>query len=93
MRARNIIEKLLVESGPEIRTLKDAKKQLEGAEKAAALEAGCVWHFTDKPTCAIYKSEIRGVTWYWSTTHRCYQADRTLKAAIKAWHEVVEPSA
>jgi hypothetical protein len=35
---------------------------------------------------------VNGAVWYVSNTHRVYQADKNLKAAIKKFIEVVEPS-
>lgn len=79
MNARDIVDQLL-ESGPEFKTLKVNQKKLSDEERD---EAG------DAP---IKKSVINGTVWYWSNTHRCYQARRTLKAAVAAYWKIVEPS-
>jgi YHS domain-containing protein len=54
-----------------------------------------VWPFGKKgaDSPAVHKAVVKGKTWYWSSTHRCYQVDSTVKAAIKSFHKVVEPSA
>jgi hypothetical protein len=87
-------ESVSLEESPEFKTLKDNKVDLEDAERKEAMDAGCVWNFSHhaKPSCAIWKSVVRGKTYYGSNTHRCYQAHSTLKAAIKSFHDVVEPS-
>jgi hypothetical protein len=79
---------------PECSTLKDHAVKLDPEERAAVMKAGAVWHFGKGGAAspAVKKSVVRGKTWYWSATHRCYQADPTLKAAIKSFHDVVEPS-
>lgn len=90
----SVLESMLSET-PEFPTLKDNKVDMEDAEKQEAIKAGCTWnHGKDgSPTCAIWKAKVNGKIWYGSNTHRCYQAHSTLKAAIKSWHDVVEPSA
>ncbi len=77
--AWDIVERLLQEA-PEIKTLKANLKKLDDHEREAAGEA------------PIKKSVVNGKTWYWSTTHRCYQARPTLKAAVNAYWKIVEPS-
>jgi hypothetical protein len=89
---RNFI--LAEERRSEFAILKASRKPLEGDEKAKAMKAGCVWHFTGHPTCAIWKgTDTAGKSWYVSNTHRAYSKDKTLDQAIKRWHNYVEPSA
>lgn len=68
-------------------TLKKGKIKLEPEEREQAIKAGAVWHpgNRDEPVCAIWKSVVRGKTWYGCNTHRCYQAKPTLKGAIAAF--------
>lgn len=89
----NPTEALLVET-PQIKTLKDNQQPLEPTERSQVLQAGAVWHqgIGGDKSPAIKKSIVDGQTWYWSNTHRVYQADKTLKAAIRSFHDVVEPS-
>lgn len=77
--AQQLAEQLLHES-PEFKTLKANTRTLTPEERQAAGEA------------AIRKSVVKGKTWYWSATHRCYQVRPTLKAAITAYWKIVEPS-
>ena len=94
MSTREYIDNLF-EKGPELKTLKDNKVKLEPEEREEAIKAGAVWHHgpNGEPTCAIWKAVVNGKTWYGCNTHRCYQVKSTLKAAIRAYHDVVEPSA
>lgn len=93
MNASDIVTTLL-EDGPEFSTLKKNKVKLTPEERDQAMKGGAVWHpgSSDKPTCAIWKSVVDGKTYYGSNTHRAFQAKSTMKAAIKAYHDVVEPS-
>jgi hypothetical protein len=77
--ARALVAALLNES-PEIKTLKANSCSLSDKERSAASDA------------PIRKSVVNGKTWYWSTTHRCYQARPSLKAAVDAYWKIVEPS-
>lgn len=88
-------EDVLVES-PEQKTLKDNKVKLTDEERSQVMNAKAVWHMGGvgaDATPAVWKSVVNGVTWYGCNTHRCIQVKKTLKAAIRAFHEVVEPSA
>jgi predicted nucleotidyltransferase len=79
-------ELLLVES-PKMNTLKDNRKPLTDEERKVVMDAGAVWHHgpNGEETPAIWKSIVKGKTWYVTNTHRCYQAKPTLKGAIKAF--------
>lgn len=94
MNAHMLVEALLEES-PAIKTLKDHQKPLSDAERSQVMKARAVWHFGDDggPSPAVKKSVVRGRTYFWSTTHRCYHAASTLKQAIRDFHKIVEPSA
>ena len=76
--------------------LKKSKEALSDSERKEAIDAGCVWHFSHltSPTCAIWKgTDSSGNKWFCSNTHRCYGKDKTLKSAIKSFHNIVKPSA
>jgi hypothetical protein len=92
--AEAIIEELLMES-PTIATLEKNRIDLEPEERQQIMKAKAVWPFgkngADSP--AIHKATVKGKTWFWSNTHRCGQVRPTLKGAIKAFHDIVEPSA
>ena len=84
---------LAEEKRSEFQVLKQNKTPLDGEERDEAMKAGCVWHFTDTPSCAIYKSkDTAGKTWYASNTHRTYAKSPTLKQAIAQFFKVVKPS-
>lgn len=85
---------VLFESGPAIKTLKDNEEPLTDEERSKVMKAKATWPFGKNGAAspAVKKSAIRGKIYYWSTTHRCYQAAPTLKQAIKDFHETVEPS-
>ena len=71
--------------GPAMQTLKDNRTDLDDAERKEVMRKGAVWPHgpAGKPTPGVWKSVIRGRTWYVSNTHRCYRAARSLKKAIR----------
>jgi len=79
----------------QIKTLKDHQKPLSEPERQQVMKAKAVWHMGKDggPSPAVKKSVVRGRTYFWSATHRCYQSASTLKQAIRDFHKVVEPSA
>lgn len=82
---------LLCES-PEFKTLKKNKKPLSDQEREEVVNAQAVWNFgkNGSPSPAVWKSVVNGKTWYVSNTHRCFQAKKNLRSAIKAFHDVVK---
>lgn len=93
MDARQLVDALL-EDGPTFATLNKHKVKLTPEEREQAINGGAVWHKgqNGEATCAIWKSVVKGKTYYGCNTHRCFQSKSTLAAAVKAFHEVVEPS-
>jgi hypothetical protein len=85
---------LLSETGPKFKTLKDNTVKLSDDERERVMNTKAVWHHGSggAPSPAIKKAVIRGVTWYYSHTHRCYQAARTMDRAIKDFFSTVKPS-
>jgi len=79
---------------PTIKTLKDNTVKLSDDERTKVMDAKAVWHFgsNGKPSPAVKKSTVRGKTYYWSATHRCYAIATTLIKAIKDFFDTVEPS-
>jgi hypothetical protein len=77
--AEQIVSTLL-EEGPAIQTLKQNQTPLNANERE---QAG------GHP---IKKSVVKGKTYYWSNTHRCYQSATTIAKAVKDYVEIVEPS-
>jgi len=88
-----LAENLLLEA-PEFETLKDARRQLDPAEREKVMKAGAVWHHApgDKPSPAVWKAVVRGKTWYCCNTHRAYRACSSLRDAIKAFEFVQSTS-
>jgi uncharacterized protein YtpQ (UPF0354 family) len=82
---------LLNESGPHFDTLEKNKVKLTDEERDRVVKAKAVWQ-SRKSSPAIKKSVIRGETYYYCNTHRCYQSAKTLSGAIKKFFDVVEPS-
>jgi hypothetical protein len=80
--------------GPTLKTLEDNVVELTDQERQKVMDAKATWSFGQNgaPSPAIKKSVVDGETWFYSKTHRVYQQDKTLDAAIKSFHEVVEPS-
>lgn len=91
---QSFAESLLIES-PEFETLKDNQRPLDTAERTKVMKANATWHHGKDGAAspAVKKSVVKGKTWYWCNTHRTYQVKSTLDAAIRAFHDVVEPSA
>lgn len=81
-----LVERLLLES-PRFPALKQHQVKLTPEERAAAMKAGAVWHHgpQGEPTCAVWKSVVKGKPWYVVNTHRCGQVKPTLKGAIRAF--------
>jgi len=85
--------KLWLEKSTEFEILKKNKKPLDSEEKEQAMKAGAVWHFSNKPSCAIFQTkDSKGQKFYFSNTHRTYSKSKTLKGAIRDFKTIVEPS-
>ena len=82
------------ESGPHFDTLEKSKVKLTDSEREQTIKAKAIWHHgpAGKPSPAIKKAVIRGRTYYYCNTHRCYQSAPTIAGAIKKFFDVVEPS-
>lgn len=86
-----LLESLCESRGPQFDTLKKNKKPLTPEERKQVMDAGAVWHMSSdqgKATPAVWKSVVKGKTWFSCHTHRCYQVRPTLKGAIKAFEFV-----
>ncbi len=82
--ARRILE---AKRGPTMKALKKGKVKLTDEERKKVMDAGAVWHYSheNKPTPAVWKSVVRGKTWYCCNTHRAGVCKPTLKGAIAAF--------
>jgi len=90
-----LVDILLEGHGPRMDALKKHKKPLTSEERSEVMHAEATWHHGPggEATPAVWKAEINGTTWYVTNTHRCYQAKKTLKGAINAYHHGVKQSA
>lgn len=68
-----LADRLLFET-PEFETLKKNKVKLTDEERDEAMKADACWHpgNQDKPTCAIWKSVVRGKTYFGCNIHRAF---------------------
>ncbi len=85
---------LLNEDFPAHKVLKDNVVDITDAERSKIMSAKAVWHHgkDGNATPAIKKSVVRGKTYYWSATHRCFMSAETLAKAIKDFFKTVKPS-
>ena len=82
-----VAESLTESRGPSLKVLKDNRVELDDAERKKVMRAGAVWHpgNKDKPVPGVWKSVVRGKTWYVCNTHRAFQCKSTIGAAIRAF--------
>lgn len=82
-----VLESLSEGRSPKMKALKDHRIELDDDERKEVMRRGAVWHMgkNGKPTPAVWKSEIRGKTYYVCNTHRAAQVKPTLKGAIRAF--------
>lgn len=76
--------------------LKENKKSLSDEEKEICMKAKAVWHHgpNGEPICAVWKSQnSKGETVYVTNTHRAYRDAKTLKGAIKEFHDFIKGTA
>lgn len=80
-------EPIAEERGPTMKTLKLNRTELDDDERRLVMKRGAVWHHgkDSKPSPAVWKSEIRGKTYYVCNTHRAMRVKPTLKGAIRAF--------
>lgn len=77
----------IITASPKMDTLKKNKKPLTKEERDVVMKAGAVWHHgpNGEETPGIWKSVVKGKTWYVCNTHRAMLVKPTLKGAIKAF--------
>lgn len=80
-----VAENVTESRGPSLKILKDNRVELDDAERKKVMRAGAVWHpgNKDKPVPAVWKSVVRGKTWYVCNTHRCYRSSCSIGKAIR----------
>lgn len=78
----------------EFEVLKSNRTELSDEERKLVLDRKAVWNFTGKPSPAVWKSKnSKGDVIFVTNTHRCYQTAKTVKGAIKKYHDVVKATA
>lgn len=77
----------------EFKTLKEHRRPLTDEEREECLSRKAVWHFTDKPSPAVWKSVRDGETTYVTHTHRAYNTASTLSGAIDRFHKFIKGTA
>jgi hypothetical protein len=72
---------------PEMKTLKLNRVELDDDERKQVMRRGAVWHHgpKGKASPAVWKSEVRGKTYFVCNTHRAAAVKPTLKGAIRAF--------
>ena len=72
-------------SSPGMKVLKDNRVELDDKERKEVMRRKAVWHpgNKDKPVPAVWKSIVRGRTYFVCNTHRCFRVARSVKRAIK----------
>lgn len=78
--------------GPKFETLKQHRTTLTPEERQEVMDAKAVWHMgpSGKASPAVWKSVVRGKTWYVTNTHRAYNVTPTLKGTIRRFHEFIK---
>lgn len=81
--------------GPSFKILKQNQVRMSEEDREIAMKAKAVWHHgsNGEATCAIWKSIVRGETWFVCNTHRAMNVRPTLKAAIKQFHDFIKGTA
>lgn len=89
------IETIAGSKAPSMDTLKKNKVKLTPEERDQVMSEKAVWHHgpQGEETPAVWKSIIKGQTWFVTNTHRAYQAKKTLKAAINSYHNFIKSTA
>jgi len=85
--SESFTESISEAKSPKMKALKDNRVELDDAERKEVMRRGAVWHHgkDGKPTPAVWKSEVRGKTYYVCNTHRAAAVKPTLKGAIRAF--------
>ena len=82
-------------SGPDFKTLKKNKVSLSKEEREEVIKSKATWNHGPKgqPSPAVWKSEVKGKTWYVTHTHRAFNVTSTLKGTIKRYHDFIKGTA
>lgn len=87
LEAEVFMESVTEAKSPKMNTLKDNRVELEPNERKEVMRRKAVWHHgpNGKESPAVWKSVVRGKTYYVCNTHRAAAVKPTLKAAIRAF--------
>ena len=90
-----MIWRLAEATGPSFKRMKQYQVDLSPEERAQVMKAKAVWHFNPKgnATPAVWKSIVKGVTYFTTNTHRAYQTRPTLQGAIGIYHSFIKSTA
>lgn len=86
--AESFMESVMQEAkSPKMKALKDNRVELEPSERKEVMRRKAVWHHGagGKESPAVWKSVVRGKTYYVCNTHRAAAVKPTLKGAIRAF--------
>ena len=76
----------------DFKTLKKYRVDLEPEEREKVLKSRAIWHHGPKgePTAAVFKSVVRGRTYYTTNTHRAYNTTPSLDDTIDRYHDFIK---
>ena len=70
------------------------KVELSKEERSEVMSRKAVWHFNSgNSSPAVWKSVVKGETYYITNTHRAYNITRTLKGTIARYHDFIKGTA
>lgn len=80
-----------VEASPKMDILKKNKVPLTDEERDLVMERKATWNEGKEgaPSPAVWKSKVKDQTWYVTNT-RAFQAKKTIKSAIKIFHDFIK---
>ena len=81
------LESVTEAKSPKMKALKDNRVELEPSERKEVMRRKAVWHHGPggKDSPAVWKSVVRGKTYFVCNTHRAAAVKPTLKGAIRAF--------
>lgn len=88
-----VIEKIAYVGGkgPKFKVLREGRVNLDPEERALVMKRKAVWHMNGGgPSSAVFKSNVKGKTWYTTHTHRAYNVTPTLKGTINRFHKFIK---
>ena len=94
-----MIWRLSEAQGPSFKRMKQYQVDLSPEERAKVMDSKAVWHFhhgrdgKKQTTPAVWKSIVKGITYFTTNTHRAYQTKPTLQGAIGAYHSFIKSTA